>query len=151
MAKIDTAKPDNEKPTARAVEAPARTRPVRLPPLRTQSPGGMGAVLAMLLGVGLLILGLAGIFRDDPLPMPLTIALCLVGAIEAGLGWLTLLRMRAAWAFATAIAGTAGTAFFFSAPKIRDALEIGLGVALVPALVGATTCILLAMAAPDIR
>jgi len=151
MAKPDKGKPETTKTTAGAVDTPARTRPARLPPLPAQTPGGMGAILAMLLGVGLLFLGLAGMFRDDPLPMPLTIALCLTGAIEAGLGWLTLLRMRAAWAFATAIAGTAGVAFFFSAPKIRDALEISLGVALVPALVGAAACILLAMAAPDVR
>lgn len=134
-----------------AVEAPARQAAARPGLLRLGSSGGMGALFAIALGLGLLALGAATALRDEPLPMPLTVALVAAGALEAALGWFTLNRRRGAWAFATSLSGTAAVAFLFSAPKIRDALEVELGVALVPALVGAAACIMLAMAAPDLK
>lgn len=133
------------------VETPARQVVARLPPLGATTAGGLGAMCAIALGAGLVALGVAGALRGDPLPAPLTVSLCLFGALEAGLGWFTLRRRRAAWAFATSIAGTAAVAFLFSSPKIRDALDLELGVALVPSVFGAITCILLAMASPDVK
>ena len=133
------------------VEAPARHIAARLPPLGITTVGGIGALVAMALGVGLIALGALTAPGKHPLPTPLMIALLLAGSLEAALGFFTLRRVRAAWAFATSLAGTAAVAFLFSAPKIRDALEIELGVALLPCLVGAAACIMLAMAAPDMK
>jgi hypothetical protein len=133
------------------VEAPVRQVAARLPPLGLTTAGGLGALTAMALGVGLLLLGVGGALKDDPLPPPLVVALFLFGGLQAGLGWFAFRRVRAAWAFATSLAGTTAVAFLFSAPKIRDALEIELGIALIPSLVGAAACLMLAMAAPDLK
>ena len=133
------------------VETPARQIAARLPPLGLTTVGGIGAIAAIALGVGLFLLGAAGALKDDPLPAALVIALLLFGGLQAALGWLAFRRVRAAWAFATSLAGTAAVAFLFSAPKIRDALEVELGIALLPSLVGAAACIMLAMAAPDMK
>jgi len=133
------------------VETPARPVAARLPPLGVTTAGGLGAITAMALGVGLALLGVAGGLKENPLPMPLVVALLLFGALQTVLGWLAFRRVRAAWAFATSLAGTAALAFLFSAPKIRDALEVELGIALLPSLVGAAACIMLAMAAPDVK
>jgi integral membrane sensor domain MASE1 len=134
-----------------AVEPPARQVAARRPRLQLGSSGGMGALLAIALGLGLLALAAATALRDEPLPMPLTVALVVAGALQAAFGWFTLNRRRGAWAFATSLSGTAAVAFLFSAPKIRDALQVDLGVALVPALVGAAACIMLALAAADLK
>lgn len=133
------------------VETPARRVAARLTPLGITTAGGMGALTAIGLGLGLLALGLYTLLGEDPLPMPLTVALLLGGGVETTLGWFALRRVRAAWAFATSLAGTAAVAFLFSAPKIRDALEIELGIALLPSLFGAAACIMLALAAPDMK
>jgi hypothetical protein len=134
-----------------AVEPPVRQVAARRPALGVTTTGGIGALVAMALGAGLLALGAAGALKDDPLPAPLTVALCLAGSLQAVLAFYALRRVRIAWAFATSLSGTAAVAFLFSAPKIRDALAIELGVALLPSLVGAAACIMLALAAPDIR
>lgn len=133
------------------VETPKDKVAARLPPLGLTTAGGMGAIVAMALGAGLFILGVASAVKDDPLPVPLITALLLFGALQAVLGWFALRRVRGAWAFATSLAGTAAIAFLFSAPKIRDALEVELGIALLPSLVGAAACIMLALAAPDMK
>lgn len=126
------------------------------PPLAPSSIGWWGAALGIALGLGLLGLGLLGLgasagFREQPLPLPLVIALCVAGAIQAALSWYTIRRVRVAWAFATAIGGTAAVVFLFSAPKIRDALEVSLGMALLPAAIGAAVATLLALAAAEIK
>lgn len=134
-----------------AVETPARKVAARLPPLGLTTTGGMGAVVAIALGIGLFALGAYSGLKEHPLPMPLTVALCLFGGLLAALAWFALRRVRVAWAFATSLSGTAAVAFLFSAPKIRDALEIELGVALLPSMIGAAACIMLALAAPDVK
>jgi hypothetical protein len=134
-----------------AVETPPHKVAARLPPLGLTTTGGMGAVVAMALGAGLFALGGYSGLKTDPLPMPLTVALCLFGALLAALGWFALKRVRAAWAFATSLSGTTALAFLFSAPKIRDALGVELGVALLPSMIGAAACIMLALAAPDVK
>jgi hypothetical protein len=133
------------------VETPARQVAARLPPLGLTTAGGMGAITAMLLGAGLVLLGFGAAMRDHPLPMPLIIALFLFGGLLGTLGWLSLRRVRAAWAFATSLSGTAAIAFLFGAPKIRNALKMELGIALLPALVAAAACVMLALAAPDMK
>jgi len=134
-----------------AVETPARKVAARLPPLGVTTTGGIGALVAMALGTGLFTLGAYGGLKADPLPMPLTAALALSGGLLAVLAWYALRRVRLAWAFATSLSGTAALAFLFSAPRIRDALGVELGVALLPSMLGAAACIMLALAAPDVK
>jgi predicted PurR-regulated permease PerM len=105
----------------------------------------------MALGIGLFGLGVSSVLQARPLPMPLTIALFIAGALETALCWFAMKGVRAAWAFALSISGTAGLVFLFSAPKIRDALEVSLGVALLPCLAGAAAAIMLAMATGEIK
>lgn len=118
--------------------------------LPASSPGAWGAALGELLGLGLTGIGVNGMMRAS-LPLPLTIGLITGGLLLAGLCGLTFFRVRAAWSFALSMCGTAGLVFLFSAPKIRDALEVSLAVALLPCVAGALAAILLAMAAPDIK
>jgi hypothetical protein len=134
-----------------AVEPPARKVAARLPPLGLTTTGGIGALVAMALGIGLFALGAYSGLKADPLPMPLTVALLMFGGLLAALAWFALRRVRMAWAFATSLSGTAAIAFLFSAPKIRDALGVELGVALLPSMIGAAACIMLALAAPDVK
>ncbi len=119
----------------------------RLPP---SSPGTWGAALGGLLGLGLAWIGVDGML-DGSLPLPLTIGLMASGLMLAALCGLTFYRVRAAWSFALSMCGTAGMVFLFSAPKIRDALEVSLTVALLPCVAGAAAAILLAMAANEIK
>lgn len=120
-------------------------------PLTASSPGRYGAVLGIVLGLGLLGLGVSSVVQAKPLPMPLTIALFIAGSLETALCWFAIRGVRAAWAFALAISGTAGLVFLFSAPKIRDALEVSMAVALLPCLAGAAAAIMLAMSASEIQ
>jgi integral membrane sensor domain MASE1 len=119
-------------------------------PLQPGSTGWLGASIGIALGLGLFALGASSMFREVPLPPPLVIALCVVGALEAVVSWYTIRRVRVAWAFATAIGSTAAVVFLFSAPKIRDGLEVSLTVALMPALVGAVAATLLALASDEV-
>ena len=118
--------------------------------LPASSPGTWGAVLGHLLGLGLVVIGARG-FLGDSLPLPLTIGLVLGGGTMAALCVFAARRVRAAWAFALSMCGTAGLVFLFSAPKIRDALDVSLPLALLPCVAGAAAAILLAMAADEIK
>ncbi len=64
----------------------------------------------------------------------LNIAIMVVGLMEAAACFYALHLHRVAWAFALSINGTACIVMLFSAPRIRDASEIGLGVALAPSV-----------------
>lgn len=118
--------------------------------LPASSPGTWGAVLGDLLGLGLAGIGIDGMLRGS-LPLPLTLGLLVGGLLLAALCGLTFYRVRAAWAFALSICGTSGLVFLFSAPKIRDALDVSLGIALLPCVAGAAAAILLAMASAEIK
>jgi hypothetical protein len=119
--------------------------------LATRSPAFAGAVGGLGFGLALFVLGLYVAFRPHPLPLPLVVALTAAGATLAPLCWLTLARSRAAWAFAVSLSGTSALVFLFTAPKIRDAMSVPIGIALVPSLVGAIVITLLAMGADDLR
>ncbi|HYU14717.1 MAG TPA: hypothetical protein VEL05_01545 [Candidatus Acidoferrum sp.] len=119
-------------------------------PLAASSSGAIAVYIGVPFGLALLILGLAGGLRADPLPSPLVIALCLAGALEAVLCWRTLYRSRVAWSFAVALSGTLTMAFLFGSPKVRDTIAVPIGVAVVPALVALLVTCLLAAAASEI-
>ena len=111
--------------------------------LPSASPGRYGSFLAIGLGIAMFALGIAMFFRDAS-TAPLRVALMIVGVAEVAVGYLSLYRNRVAWSFALSINGTAGVIFLFGAPKVRDAAGIGLGSALVPALILAVVTALLA-------
>ena len=130
---------------ARPRPEPARPRS----PLPGSSPGAIGAYLGVGLGIGFLILALWGL-GSDALPFPLILGMILVGALQVVCSWLTLRRARVAWSFAVSMSGTIALTCLFGAPKIRDAMEIGIGVAMLPSVLAAVTTIFLAMAADAI-
>jgi hypothetical protein len=119
-------------------------------PLPATSPGAIGSYLGMGIGFGLLVLGVLGQLRSDPLPFALVLAMCLFGALECVVSWLTIRRQRVAWSFAVSLSGTMALACLFGAPKIRDAMDVGIGLAVMPSLLAAVTTVLLAMAADAI-
>jgi hypothetical protein len=119
--------------------------------LATRSPAFSGAIGGLGFGLALLVLGIYVGFRPHPLPLPLVLALSVAGLALVPLSWLTLARSRAAWAFAVSLSGTSALVFLFTAPKIRDAMSVPIGIALVPCVVGAVVVTLLAMGADDLR
>jgi hypothetical protein len=122
----------------------------RQSPLAATSAGALGIYLGVPFGLGLLALGLLDFLRADPLPWLLALAVCLAGALEVALCWMTRARSRAAWSFAVALNGTLTLGFLFGAPKIRDTLAWPIGLAILPALVALLVTCFLAAAASDI-
>jgi hypothetical protein len=84
-------------------------------------------------------------------PLPFSVALLVVGGLEALLAWLLLRRSRSAWAFMASLNGTVFVVTLFGAPKLRDVFELSLGLALLPALVFGTLTLLLALASEEIE
>jgi len=145
----------SQKRKAAAVETPPRTETRRRAaaeaakprePLPPGSSGAFGAYLGMAFGLTLLILGLMGAVGKVDLPVPLVLALCLAGPLQGALCWKVLQRSRVAWSFAVALSGTAALVCLFSAPKIRDALGLSIGMAILPAAVALVVCWLLSTA-----
>lgn len=135
----------DEAPLPRAATARPRS------PLPSSSPGAIGAYLGIGLGLGFLGLGmLGGISSSHSLPYPLVLGMILFGALQTVCAWLTLRRARVAWSFAVSMSGTIALACLFGAPKIRDAMEVSIGVAMLPSLLAAVTTVFLAMAADAI-
>lgn len=100
--------------------------------LDSGSPGRYGAFLAM--GAGFAFFGLGLYLLVGGLAsMPFSFAFLVGGFVEVVTGWFTLRRVRAAWAFACSLNGTAAIVFLFGAPKIRDAIDVSIGLALLPA------------------
>ena len=134
----------DEVPRPRADAARPRSR------LPSSSPGAIGAYLGIGLGLGFLALGVLGSLRTHPLPFPLVLGMVLFGALLTVCAWLTLRRARVAWSFAVSMSGTIALTCLAGAPKIRDAMEVSIGVAMLPSLLAAVTTIFLAMAADAI-
>lgn len=141
-AAVETSGDEELRP--RAVAARPRS------PLPSSSPGAIGAYLGIGLGLGFLVLGVLGGLRAYPLPFPLVLGMVLVGALQIICSWLTLRRARVAWSFAVSMSGTIALVCLFGAPKIRDAMEVGIGVAVLPSVLAAVTTVFLAMAADAI-
>ena len=147
----------SQKRKVAAVETPrvetrteARRRAAAVPqsraPLPAASAGAFGAYLGMAFGLTLLILAAVGAAGKVDLPMPLVLALLMAGPLLGALCWKALHRSRVAWSFAVALSGTAALVCLFSAPKIRDALGLSIGMAILPAAVALVVCWLLSTA-----
>jgi hypothetical protein len=150
-------KKNRKRRAAAAVEPPAREGAGRVAvaaparqPLAPGSPGAVGAYIGMLVGVGFVVLAVVGAVRADRLPVPLILAMLAAGAAEVLLCWRTLRRSRVAWSFAVALSGTIALACLFGAPKIRDAMEVGIAIAAIPTLLATLATVLMAMVAEEI-
>jgi hypothetical protein len=145
----------SQKKRADAVEAP-RPEPKREPavtkrkPLPPVSSGAFGSYLGIAFGLTLLGLGALGALGAVDLPNPLIVSLFIAGPLHMALCWQALHRSRAAWSFAIALSGTAALVFLFSAPKIRDALGLPIGAAILPSFVALVMTWLLASAASEV-
>jgi hypothetical protein len=99
----------------------------------------------MVVGVAMGLLGLWMLVRDPAPPIPLSIAFLVVAAVEIATGLFTLKVVRIAWAFGSSLNGTAAVVFLFGAPKVRDALQVHIALALIPCLVFGAITVLLAL------
>jgi len=77
--------------------------------------------------------------------MTLNVALLVLAVVEGSTGYFTMKGKRAAWAFALSINGTCSVVLLFTAPRIRDAADVSIFVALVPCLIFALLVMLLAL------
>lgn len=101
--------------------------------LPTDAMAAWAAVAGILGGIGIIVLAVATMVADAPQPLPLSIALLVIGGLEILCGGLTLFGNRVGWSFFVALNGTLFIATFFGAPKIRDIAEISMSGALLPA------------------
>lgn len=114
--------------------------------------------LTLVLGVALLLLGLAAILVDNRLQQapsviayPIFASLLLTGACTMWLSWLSLRRSRAAWSFLLAICGTLAVALFFASPRFRASFDLSWPMAMMASGVFALATILLVALAPRYR
>jgi integral membrane sensor domain MASE1 len=118
--------------------------------LKAGSPARYAAYISLVLGVGMLVLGttiVLGISSGQP--MPLGIAFLVLGIIEGVTGWFALQAVRVGWAFGCSINGTLALVMLFGAPKVRDAADVFIGVALIPSFVLAVVTLLYALGSED--
>lgn len=102
--------------------------------LSSKSPAFVAAVLGILTGLGLMGFAVYLIGTAET-PLTLDLALIVVGLIECVASFYTLQRVRVAWSFALSINGTVFAVLLFSAPRIRDAADVSIVVALIPSLI----------------
>ncbi len=147
VAAVETPQVETRTQTRRRAHAATQQPRTPLPP---GSSGAFGAYLGMAFGLTLVTLAAMGAIGKVDLPVPLILALFLAGPLEGVLCWKVLHRSRAAWSFAVALSGTTALVCLFSAPKIRDALGLSIGMAILPAAIALVVCWLLATAAAAI-
>jgi hypothetical protein len=121
-------------------------RGANLPP---GSPGGAAAYGALVFGVLIFGFGL-WVLVGEKTTYPLAVALVITGFLQSVTGFYVLRRVRAAWAFASSLNGTAFVVLLFGAPRLREAADIAMGVALLPALAFGVLTLLYALAAEDL-
>lgn len=109
--------------------APPRRTIRSTSPGRVAAYGGMGVGLAMVLGGAWMLLG------GSESPIPMGVAFAVAGGLELATSWFSLRAARVAWSFACSLNATAFVVFLFGTPKLRDALDIPIALALVPCLV----------------
>jgi hypothetical protein len=114
-----------------------------------RSPATWAALLGGLAGVGFAVVGVDLLATGSDLPLALSFGMILAGAIQVVCGLYSIRRVRAAWAFALSLNGTAFVVFLFGAPKIRDAPGVPIAAALAPCLIFALITTLYALSADD--
>jgi len=89
---------------------------------------------AVATGVGITLFAI-WLLATGKAPIPLRVALLLVGVSNTILGIKALQGSRVSWAFVTATCGTLAIICLFGAPKIRDTTGYSLGASALPFLV----------------
>jgi hypothetical protein len=117
--------------------------------IQGKSPGFVGATAGIL--VGLLVFGYGVMSFVDPVPPPLpkSVAMVVLGALEMLLCYFCMRRVRVAWSFAVSLNGVATVIFLFGAPKVRDAFDVNMLLGLLPMAVFLAITALLAAATDD--
>ena len=105
--------------------------------LAPNSPAFVASLMGILVGVGLLGFAIY-LMAATRTPMAMDVSLIVIGLSEIAACAYTIKRVRVAWSFALSINGSAFVVFLFSAPRIRDAAEVSIGIALVPCLIFGT-------------
>ncbi|MCP4444615.1 MAG: hypothetical protein GY811_04620 [Myxococcales bacterium] len=97
------------------------------------SPVFWGSVGSLIVSAMLLVAG-GYLATSDATPLPLDIALLVIAVVEGSTAFFTLQSKRVAWAFSLSVNGSCSLVMLFSAPRIRDAADVSILVALVPCI-----------------
>ena len=97
--------------------------------------------IGVVLGMSMMAFG-GYLFLNSSQVATLNIAIIVVGLIQVASSFFSLRMVRVAWAFALSINGTAAIVTLFAAPRIRDAAEVSILVALLPCLLFAAIVLL---------
>lgn len=116
--------------------------------LSAAHPAFIGGVAGALFGLGMMGFALYLAFATNR-PMPLYIAVFVVGSANLAASVFTVRAVRVAWAFALSINGTGALVFLFASPRIRDAMDVSIGYALIPCAVSFVITILHALESED--
>jgi hypothetical protein len=106
--------------------------------LRVVGHAGTAVLGALMLVIGVMTFA-------SSLPMVLAVGQVLFGAAAVGLAYASWNGSRIGWAFACALDGVFGASCLFGAPKIAHLLATGMVLAALPAILGAVSCICLAL------
>lgn len=93
------------------------------------APRLIGHGLAVAMGVGSLVGGIASLAKG--LPPVMGVTMLVLGVLMPVVTWKSLQHVRSAWAFLIALVAVFGAVTFFGAPKVRHLLGIGLWNALI--------------------
>lgn len=116
--------------------------------LRMDSPSFAAAIFGALVGLGLIAFTVH-LFANTGASLPLAISIGVLGIAQLATSYFVVRVVRVAWAFALSINGTAAVVLLFSAPRIRDALDVSIGLALVPCVVASVIVVLHSLAPED--
>lgn len=116
--------------------------------LRIDSPSFAAAVVGALVGLGLVAFSVH-LFANTSASHPLSTSIGILGVTELATSYFIVRLKRVAWAFALSINGTAAVVLLFSAPRIRDAMEVSIALALVPCAVASVIVILHSLTTED--
>ena len=117
--------------------------------LKSGSPARWAAFVSLAIGAALILFGAWLLISGANTPVPLAIALTVIGALEAITGWFALHVQRVAWAFACSLNGVMAVVLLFGAPRVRDLAEVNIGLALLPMFVFGVVTLLYALAGDD--
>lgn len=117
--------------------------------LKAGSPARWAAYISLVVGAGMVLLGAYMILGATHQPVPLAIALIILGCVEVVTAFYALRVVRVAWAYALAVNGVLSVVNLFGAPKVRDTAEVFIGAALTPAFIFAVITLLYALSSDD--
>ncbi len=109
----------------------------------------IGACLGIPLGCFVAFIGISTLLSDSSIPTVVSTAMFLGGIVSLLLHIFTMQGSRAAWSFALSFNGACAVMFFFGAPTLDDAIQLGFAIAVIPAVLFTAATIYLANGAPS--